>query len=278
MDDGPPNVLGRLAQRRALGGRLGRPRRNRRLLVSVTAFAVWLLLWEVASKAGVLDGRFFSPPSRIAVALRELAASGELVAAVTTSLTRLGIGFVIGAVPGLILGVAMAVEPTVRWVLRPFVGAMHPIPKTAILPLILLIVGIGESAQYLIVASGVFFVVVESSFSGVSAVPQVYFDVGKSLGRSRLHRSVAIALPAAAPSIRAGVQIALAVGLSLLVVGEMLIAQSGLGNIIWQSWQTFQIPRMFAALVCIAIVGLATQVLVDVAGRRLMPWLPRQDI
>ena len=115
--------------------------------VSILSPVVLLFVWEATARLGLIDVRFFPAPSKILGALWELTVSGELLQHTGISLLRCLIGFVIGAVPGVVLGLTMGLFPLVRAAIWPLVGALNPVPKIAILPLVMLIFGIGESSK-----------------------------------------------------------------------------------------------------------------------------------
>jgi NitT/TauT family transport system permease protein len=241
-------------------------------LVSTTSPLLLLLLWEGLGRAGVLDERFFPSPSAIASTALGLLGSGELLGHVWTSLGRIVIGFVIGAVPGLVLGVIMGLSRIVRAALKPMVGALYPIPKTAIFPLLLLIFGIGEPSKYAIVAIGVFFLVLLNTMAGVLSIEPVYIDVGRNFGANRRDVFRTIALPGALPLIFTGLRLAWGNALLLIVVAEIIGARSGIGAFIWNSWQTFQVERMYVGLLAISFIGYLSFLIIDELQRWLVPW------
>ena len=241
-------------------------------LIGVASPVILLALWEAAGRAGALDQRFFPAPSAIAGTLVALLQSGELVEHTWTSLGRIAIGFTIGAVPGLVLGIAMGLSRLVRAALKPVVGALYPVPKTAIFPLLLLVFGIGEPSKYAIVAIGVFFLVLINTMAGVLAIEPVYLDVGRNFGAGRTQVFRTIALPGALPLIFTGIQLAWGNALILIVVAEILGARSGIGYFIQNSYQTFQVERMYAGLLVISFIGYASFLALDELERRLVPW------
>jgi NitT/TauT family transport system permease protein len=241
-------------------------------LVSILSPLLLLAVWEGFGQAGLLDQRFFPSPSAIAGTLVQLIGSGELAGHVATSLGRIGIGFVIGGIPGLLLGTAMGLSRIVRAALKPMVGAIYPIPKTAIFPLLLLIFGIGEPSKYAIVAIGVFFLVLLNTMAGVLAIEPVYFDVGKNFGAGRREVFWTVAMPGALPLIFTGLRLAWGNALLLIVVAEIIGARSGIGAFIWNSWQTFQVERMYAGLLVISFIGYVSFLLIDELQRWLIPW------
>jgi NitT/TauT family transport system permease protein len=240
--------------------------------VSVGSPLLLLLLWEGFGRAGALDQRFFPTPSAIASTFVQLMKSGELIRDVGTSMGRIAIGFVLGAVPGLLLGTVMGLSRIVRAALKPMVGALYPIPKTAVFPLLLLIFGIGEPSKYAIVAIGVFFLVLLNTMAGVLSIEPVYLDVAKNFGAGRRELFPTIAFPGALPLIFTGLRLAWGNALILIVVAEIIGARSGIGAFIWNAWQTFQVERMYVGLVVISIIGFLSFLVIDELQRWLIPW------
>jgi NitT/TauT family transport system permease protein len=238
---------------------------------------VLLAVWELLVRVGVLDFRFFPAPTSIRDTFGKLIASGELASFVGVSLSRVLLGFLIGAVPALVLGIVMGLQPLVRAAVQPIVGAIFPIPKVAILPLVMLIFGLGEQSKWAIIAIGVFFQVLISTAAGVANIDRVYLEVGTAFGASRLNVYRTVALPGALPVIFAGVRLGWGISLLLLVTAEMVASRSGLGFLIWQSWQTFQVEEMYVGLIVIAAIGILSFVILDALEGWLMPWKPRRQ-
>lgn len=241
-------------------------------LVSIVSPVLLLSVWEGLSRIGFLDPRFFPAPSDVVDTFLGLLFSGELISQVATSLTRVSIGFALGAIPALVLGILMGLSPMTRAALKPMVGALYPIPKTALLPLLLLIFGLGESSKYALIATGVFFIVLLNTMGGVMSIDQVYLDVGKNYGARSRDVFVTIALPGALPLIFTGLRLAWGTALLLIFVAEQVGARSGLGAFIWSSWQTFDIEEMFVGLATISIIGYVSFLIFDELQRWLIPW------
>lgn len=244
-------------------------------VASVASPVLLLVLWELTARAGWIDARFFPPPTSIADAFGRMTASGELAEHVLASASRIAIGYAIGAVPAVALGLLMGISPLVRAAIRPLVAVTFPIPKIAILPLVILVFGLGEASKWAIVAIGVFFLVIINTLAGVVAIPRIYFDVARSVGASRWQQYLSVALPGALPYILTGLQLGLGIAFVVLVAAEFVGAKSGVGYLIWSSWQTFLIGRMFVGLIVIAVAGYAAQVLLDQLESRLVPWRGR---
>ncbi|QIN80876.1 ABC transporter permease subunit [Rubrobacter marinus] len=238
---------------------------------------VLLILWEVTVRVGLLDARFFPAPTSIASTFVSLLQTGELVFNTWVSLQRLFFGFLLGGIPALALGVVMGLSRPVRAAVDPLISATYPIPKSAILPLILLIFGLGEASKIVMVAIGVFFPVVINTVAGVLEIDKIYHDVGKNYGASRWQVFRTVALPGAMPLIMTGVKLGVGMGLILIAIAEMVGAKSGLGFMIWNAWQTFAVETMYVGLVVIAVLGFLFSLLLNELERFIIPWKSDQQ-
>jgi ABC-type nitrate/sulfonate/bicarbonate transport system permease component len=252
------------------------PRSER--FLSLTSPVILLSLWEAAARLNLIDTRYFPPPSQIfQVAWQMLQPTtqyptGELLVHVGISLQRIAIGFLIGAVPGVLLGILMGLMPVVRAIVQPLVDATFPIPKIAILPLFLMIFGIGEESKYAIIAAAVIYLVLINTVAGVRNIDRIYLDVGKNYHAGRLMMFTDVALPGALPMIAAGLRLGMGVALLVIVAAEFVGAKSGIGYLIWSSWQVFQVEKMYVGLIVIAVIGFASAMLLSHLERVLIPW------
>lgn len=242
------------------------------LLLAVLTPALILLIWEVLGRASLIDTRFFPVPTAIFQQMATLAENGELWTNVWASLRRLFIGFWIGLVPALALGVVMGLYRPVRAALQPLISGTYPIPKSALLPLILLIFGLGESSKIVMVAIGVFYPVVINTVAGVMNVSKIYYDVAANYGASRWQLFKTVAIPGAMPSIMTGIELGAGLGLILIAIAEMVGAQSGLGYMIWNAWQLYSVETMYVGLLVIAVIGYVLALLLGAVSKRLTPW------
>lgn len=244
-------------------------------LIGLASPIALLVVWEVLARTGIIDPRFFPAPSNIAVAFVHLCRSGELWHNLSASLTRLFWGYLLGGVPALLLGLAMGLYRPVRTLVDPLVAATYPVPKSAILPLILLVFGLGEASKIVMVALGVFYPVLINTAAGVLQIDRIYLDVGRNFGAGRWQTFRTIALPGAAPLIMAGVKLGVGMGLILIAIAEMVGAQDGIGYMIWNAWQLMTVETMYVGLVVIAVLGFVFNVALDELERRLLPWRGR---
>jgi ABC-type nitrate/sulfonate/bicarbonate transport system permease component len=246
--------------------------RTRERILGIASPIVLLLVWEVAARLHFIDTRFFPAPSSVIATMIDMLRSGELITNTLVSLRRLALGAVIGGVPALILGIAMGLNRWVRAAFDPIVAATYPIPKSAILPLALLIFGLGEGSKIFMVAIGVFFPVVINSTTGVLEINRIYLDVGRNYKANRWKTFWTIALPGALPVIMTGFKLGIGIGLILIALAEMIGAKSGLGYMIWTAWETFSVEQMYVGLFAIAIIGFVLTILLNEIERIIIPW------
>ena len=246
--------------------------RLQRVALALGAPLVLIAFWEVAARSGVLNPLFFPPPSDVARTWWRLLETGGLGTDVRVSLLRLAAGFALGAVPGVALGMAMALWAPVRAAVLPTVTALYPIPRIAILPLVLVIFGIGESGKLFMIAFSVFFLMLLQTMAGVRGIEPVMLDVARSVRASRWRQYRSVAWPGALPSIFTGVRLALGFALIVIVGTEFLASDRGVGARIWRSYQVLDIESMYAGLATTALIGWGLNLIVDVAERLALPW------
>jgi len=250
--------------------RLAARRRDR--ILSIASPLGLLLAWELAADTGLIDVRFFPAPSSIIAKLIEMARSGELTDNVLISLQRIVLGFLLGGVPAIVIGIAMGIWRPVRALVDPLIVATYPIPKSSLLPLILLIFGLGEMSKVMMVAIGVFYPMAINATAGVLQINQIYLDVGKSFKASPWNTFRTIALPGALPFIMTGVKLGAGLALILIAIAEMVGAKSGIGFMIWSAWETFAVAKMYVGLFVIALIGFAISLLLNEIERRVIRW------
>jgi NitT/TauT family transport system permease protein len=231
-----------------------------------------LALWEMCARTGMLNPLFFPPPSEVAATWWRLLRSGGLGDDVRISLTRLAAGFVLGAVPGVALGMAMGLWSPVRSAVLPTVNALYPIPRIAILPLVLVIFGIGESGKLFMIAFSVFFLMLIQTLAGVRSIDPVMLDVARSVRASPWQQYRSVAFPGAIPSIFTGIRLALGFALIVIVGTEFIASNDGVGARIWRSYQILDIESMYAGLITTALIGWGLNLLVDAAEGFALPW------
>ncbi len=241
-------------------------------LVAIASPLAALLAWQALADAGMLDTRYLPSPWRILLVAQQLALSGDLWLHTRASLYRLGVGFVLGAVPGILIGMLMGLNRYLRAALDPLIAATYPIPKIAVLPLLMLVFGIGDGSKIAVVAVSVLLLSAINTMTGVRGIERVYFDVAKNFRSPPWKLFTRVILPAALPTIFAGLRISLGVALVVLVGAEFVASRAGIGFLIWSSWETLAVEDMFVGIIVITMLGVATTQVLKECERYFLPW------
>lgn len=253
---------------------LTRPAFRDKMISALGKFSPLLVLvvWELLVQVGLLDARFFPAPSSIGWIFWDELAHGPLLRDTYATIERVGIGFLIGGIPAIILGLILGLWPTGRVIITPIFSALYPVPKIATFPLLLMIFGLGEAPKYAVIAIVVFFLVFFNTLTGVRFAPKIYVDVAKNLGVSwsRLFRLVAF--PAALPSIFTGLRLAIGTAFVVIAAVEFVGAKSGLGYAIWSSWQIFAVEKMYVNIIAISLTGYLSILLLERLEHVVTPW------
>ena len=231
-----------------------------------------VVLWEAASRLAVLSPRYFPPPTVVAGALVERVTAGDLGAETLVTVTRLALAFAIAAVPAVPLGLAMGMLRPVRHAIEPYVAFLLPVPKIALLPFLLILLGVGEPAFVLTGAISAFFQIVISTLAGVQTMDPRLLDVGRSYGAAGVRLFRTIILPAALPSIFTGLRLGLGLALVAIVAVEFIAARSGLGHLVYRHWQMLSTPEMYAAFAIVGALGLLLTRGLGALQSRMLAW------
>jgi ABC-type nitrate/sulfonate/bicarbonate transport system permease component len=245
-------------------GRVGRP------LLGVAVFVGALVIWEVWARHA---GSFLVPPaSEVLDRAWHIWPTKDFLADVAASLRRLAVGFAIGAGVGIAIGLLMGSSLATRRALDPLVELARATPPIAIVPALIVMLGVGQGMQIAVIAFGVCFPVLVNTVEGVRAVSPEARDTASMLHVGRAERVYRIYFPAALPSIVAGLRIAVSIGLVLVVVSEFVGTGDGLGSYIWALRGQFLYPEMYAAILFLGLLGYALNRLFLVAERRILAW------
>jgi NitT/TauT family transport system permease protein len=160
----------------------------------------------------------------------------------------------------------------VRIFFDPLIAALFPIPKVALMPLLLLAFGFGDASKIAVVVIAVFFPVVVNSYVGAANIEKIYWDVAKNYGASQLVVFRRIVFFGALSMIFAGLRIALAVSFIVLVAAEFVSTKAGIGYLIWNSWELLQVDKMFVGIVTVGVLGVVATVLLQEIERKVIPW------
>lgn len=268
LSEGPPVDI-EAAVRPTLGQRLG-PR-----LALLSPIAI-LALWEVLSTAEIINPIFFPAPSEIVGSLGDPRVQERLPGDIVASLSRIVVGFAIGGGLGLVTGLALGMLRLPRLLLAPIFAALYPVPKIAILPLLMLIFGLGDPSKWAAIAIGAFFLVFYNTLTGVLQIPAIYLDVARNARASRLQVFRSVALPAALPNVFNGLRLATGTSFVVLAAAEFVGSRTGLGTFIWMSWNTFAVNRMYLGIIILSLLGYLAITFVGWLESRMVPWAPRR--
>jgi len=240
--------------------------------VSILAFIGLVALWQLVTGVGLVSPIFLPSPMRVLRALYDLAVSGDLWRHMSASLVRIGYGWVIGTLFGVAMGLMIGLFTVSRAVGLPLVAALFPIPKIALLPLLILWLGIGEGSKVATIALSVFFPTVIATFSGVDSVPRNLIRMAQSFNVPLWRIVWQVLVPGALPGMLAGFRISIAAALLVLVAAEMIGAQYGIGAFLILTGNMMQTDRLMAGVVVVSILGLAMSIIVSTVERRLLRW------
>ena len=244
----------------------------KRLLIFTVSPVVLFMVWEVLARTGVLDQRFFPAPGAIFYHLFFVSPEEGIVTDVIYSVYRIFVGYIIGCSLGMVLGIGMGLSNILRMTFYPLIIVTYPIPKIAILPLIMLIFGIGDLSKIVVVAIGSFFLVLMNTLHGVDSLAKIYHDVSTVYNIGRRNFIFKVVIPGSLPSIFTGLKLAIGYSLVIVVAAEFSGADKGIGYLIWQSWETFSIKSMYAGIFVIGLLGFIFSYTLDFLERKMIPW------
>jgi NitT/TauT family transport system permease protein len=177
-----------------------------------------------------------------------------------------------GGVLGLLLGAWMGWSRPVRLVVDPFVAAFHPVPKISILPLLMIVFGIGEAPKIILVALAAFFPLLLNTMTAVRQINPLHLEVARHYGATGIKLVYRVILPASLPLILIGVRLAINSALVITIAVELLSARTGLGAVIWLAWQTLRTEELYVALFATALIGIGIHRSLQFCERNLIHW------
>lgn len=245
-----------------------------RALLGTLSVLLALAAWEAAGRLRLVDPLFISSPSRIAAAGIELFASGGLWNDLRVSGVEFLVGFALSVLVGIPLGLVMGWYRRVAYVLDPFVNAFYATPRVALLPLVVIWVGIGIWSKIAIVFLGAVFPVLLSTYSGVRTTDARLLRAARSFGADDLQIFRTLILPGSVPFIITGLRLGVGRALIGVVVGELYAATAGIGFLISVAGNSFQTDKVFVGVFLIAVVGIASMELLARLERRFERWRP----
>ncbi|QVQ53560.1 ABC transporter permease [Spiractinospora alimapuensis] len=232
--------------------------------------AVLILLWWWASVTS--DNYYMPTPDVIATTFADTWFSERVFRDVLPSLGRLLAGFGLAAVIGVLLGVLLGLNRTARALAEPVLEFLRAIPPPVLVPLMILLAGIDNGMKILVIISGCVWPILLNTVEGVRAIDQVLSDTCRSYGIRGTTRMRVLVLRSASPQIMAGLRLALAIAIILMVISEMFASSSGLGFTIVQFQRSFAIPEMWSGIVLLGLIGFTASAIFMMIERRTLRW------
>jgi len=231
-----------------------------------------LLCLEIASRSAIVDPTFIPPPSAIIGTLGDIVATGAFARPLAQTVLLLFAGYGLGSFAAISLGILMGASRAVYNCLEPLAELLRPLPKPALLPALILFLGLGAKMEVTIVALGCFFPVLINTIQGVRAVEPTMINTARTFGHGSFAVWRRILLPASAPYILAGMRVSLGLGLILAITAEMIAGTGGLGDSILRAQRLFLVKESYAWLVILALLGLVLTGVFGFIERRLAFW------
>jgi ABC-type nitrate/sulfonate/bicarbonate transport system permease component len=234
--------------------------------------ALLLLAWQTASVTRAVSPFYFPSLDRVARSLVAATVDGSIPLAVAVSLLRGLGGYAIAIALGVTLGVLAGYHRVVYHLIEPLVELLRPIPSPAIIPLAILLLGIGSTMKVAIVAWACVFPMLLNTMDAVRSISPPLVETARNLGLGYLRTVLTIVVPAASPGIFTGLRISLAVMLILTVVTEMVAGNNGIGFLILDAERSFRVAEMYAVIAALAVVGYLLNRLFLAVDRRVLGW------
>jgi sulfonate transport system permease protein len=263
----------------SLAGPAARPSASRRFAVSGSTLLLGLALpvgaalaYEAAFRAGIVEARLLPPPSKIGATLWDLARSGELTTHVVATMTRVLLGFGLGALVGVVLGALTGSSAMARKLLDPTLQALRAIPSLAWVPLFILWLGIFENSKIALIATGVFFPVYLGVMAAIANVDRKIVEVGRAFRLSKISLARRVLLPAILPDFVVSLRSGLGLGFMFVVAAEIMGASEGLGYLLVDGQQLGKPDQILAAIIAFAVLGKICDWLLVAGSRPFLTW------
>ncbi|WP_415026218.1 ABC transporter permease [Bradyrhizobium sp.] len=229
-----------------------------------------LAVWQMASLA--LKNDSFPTAIEAIRAIPDILGDKESLINILASLRRMAIGFGIAVLVSIPLGLLMGRSRAVAAFFNPLLMVIYPVPKAALMPIIMLWLGVGDVTKTLVIFLGVSLPVIYHSFEGAKAVEEKMLWSGAAMGLSAMQRLVRIVLPAALPEILTGCRTGLVLALITMITSEMIARQSGAGNILFNALDMGQYDTVYAMIIIVGAMGICLDAIFERVRARLVRW------
>ncbi len=234
--------------------------------------AFLLVVWEICARAGLLDPIFFPPPSLLVHEGFAMIMSGELTGHIRDTLLRTLEGASAGIIAGIACGILMGANAFARRSLEPLVSAFAALPKIALLPLLLLALGVGEAPRIALIGAAAFVTAALPVLDGVRSLDSNYVELARNYGARSLNLITWVYLPGCLPNLLTAVRLALTRALGVCVAIEVVNARTGLGSLIWTGWQAFRPEHVYIGVATAALLGAFFHGSMRLIEKVMVPW------
>jgi ABC-type nitrate/sulfonate/bicarbonate transport system permease component len=248
-------------------------------ILPALSIVIFVLAWELLVRWRGIAPIFLPAPTSIAIQMWQTIAAGTMEFHLGVTLLRIFAGFFVAAVTGIALGLLMGMSRIVSRIADIWIAALYPLPKISLIPLLIIWLGTGEAYRIVISAITAFFPIVISTYAGIRQVDRGLVKAAEDLGANARQIQLKVVIPAAMPSILAGLQLGMGVTIILIVAAEMIggSSQSGMGYLLISSGQVMETEKVFASLVMLAVMGAAIIKLQQWIDRRIAPWVAHDN-
>jgi ABC-type nitrate/sulfonate/bicarbonate transport system permease component len=247
------------------------------ILLGILPIALLLALWQGLTSAGMAPPSLLPPPVAVFARLAQQLADPVFLGHAATTLFRLFAGFAIAVVVGVTVGVAATGSRTIEMLVRPVVRVLAPVPKIALYPAFILILGFEHASKVALVAADAVFPILLATYQGTAAVEPKLVWSALAAGTSRRKALFTIVLPAALPSVLTGCRIGLVIACIVVFLAEMISSTNGLGHLLVYAARSFHTVDMFVPLITISMLGLALNAAFNGLRARLLRGYPEAE-
>jgi NitT/TauT family transport system permease protein len=241
-------------------------------LAGILSVVGGLLFWEIVSRFLIANALFLASPTQIVYAIYELSLTGQMQRHIAISSAEFALGYVIASAIGIAIGFGMAASARFKQAMQPWISGLYATPTIALAPLFILWLGIGIWSKVLVVIFLVLFPVTINTEAGLRTTSDRLIEMLRSFGATPRQIFFKVSLPSALPFILAGLKLGIGRGLIGVVVAELFGSRAGLGRLISQSADAFNMPELFAGVIVLAVAGIAMTAGFGWVERRLVPW------
>jgi NitT/TauT family transport system permease protein len=242
-------------------------KKNLAILITLIAFAG---LWALT--AALVARPIFPGPAVVVRALIKMGAAGTLGRHLGASFSRIIWALITSSIPAAALGLAAGRSRHINRIVSPVIYLLHPLPKAAFLPIIMLVLGLGEASKIFLVGFIIFSQILVSARDAAERVPEELVDSVRSLGAEKIDLIRHVIIPAALPNLFTGLRVSLGTAVAVLFLAETFATDTGLGYLIVDAWTRVSYSEMYAAILALSLLGLCLFLITDLTEKLFCPW------